>query len=1376
MHVGKRSNSGEVLAGVEPNRQQDAEGSGVVTISSLTAADDFDDPFLVQVKFGDKTADALVDSGCSIIGVIDYRLLKHIDAEPLALAHPRPIRDFKGRSAPPIVKKVVLPMQVNNHWEPMAVFYITDLGSPTIILGRPWLRRHGVKVDFANSQISFGKCDHDMQPNTPRRCQAPQPQQAEETPFVPVAGTVKILQRPQRQRIIDPDLDRSGNRLESTKRVAHKESQSRVATDAVDWPKQSKEAENVKRVGHPEYKQASKGAAQEKSATEKRKERRHRQYDKEARIHAIGAAPFQLLANKHHHQVFAISMKDITDELNKRKEAENAAANLDELIPPEFHEFKSVFDRQAAKELSPHRTWDHKIELLEGSKLPRTEQLRRMVPEELEVLKEWLEENLEKGWITPSSFEFASPILFVRKPNGGLRVCVDYRKLNEITKKSKYPLPLITETIARVCKAKIFSKFDIIAAFNRLRMHQDSENLTTFATRYGTYKFRVMPFGLCGGPGSYQQWMNDNFMDLADFMSIYLDDILVFSKNRKEHTQHVQQVLQRLKELGIEADILKSEFYVTRTKYLGVILDAEDSSLQMDPAKVKVVKEWPKPVKGENKAAGSAADIRGVRQFIGFIGFYRRFIKNFAKLARPLYNLFKNDSLGLWTEACDASFQQLKNEVSSDTVMRHFDPGLPTVVECDSSDHSVGGILSQMVDGAARPVAFFSTTMAPAERNYAIYDKELLAVIRCFEEWRPELLSAEDTVKVLTDHKALEYFMTTKQLTRRQARWAEFLSQFRFQVTYRAGLANEKADMLTRLPNNAIPRSKADPHLQQTLLPPKNVSPELREHLAIRAISTATPMIEQIRKANKEDNAFDEIRAHISAKKNAATLYGWKTQDCTSEDEVLYYKRKLAVPLSVTVRVLDTIHAGKETGHPGLFKMLALLKQNDLGIPKAVVAKYLKNCHICNKVKVVKQLPEGPLQPLAIPEKPWNDISIDFVTGLKDDDAILVVIDRLSKERHYIESKKTATAEDTAKLMIEFVWKYHGLPSTIISDRGPQFVSQLWKHWCQRLGVKAKLSTAYHPETDGQTENANAFMEQYLKAFVDHFQDNYKELLPMAEFSANALVNESTKLSPFMMSRGMQPRMSFQEPTPEMAGPARLRIQQKRANEIADQMEKVWNFAKQHLAAAQERMKKNADRSRRPISIAVGDLVWLNMKNLKTDRPLPKLDNRFEGPFEVLEQKGSAFRLKLPPSMECHDTFHVSLLKKADNDPLPGQEFSEPGPIIVAPDEQEPEWEVDQVLDVKRSRGTALKVKCRWVGYPDDVTWHPINNFMNCKELLQEFYIKHPNKPRPSWLPNTSADPTTTNHTDAIGVFEIDDNNIEYSAVEDDCALERGVV
>jgi len=524
-------------------------------------------------------------------------------------------------------------------------------------------------------------------------------------------------------------------------------------------------------------------------------------------ITIIGAAAYSLLAKRPNHHIFAASVADIEKALEPKKEVDPLT-----ILPEEYHKFIDVFSRKESDILPPHRPYDHKITLKDSSSLPFS-RLYPMSRDELLVLRKYLQENLNKGFIKASSSPVASPVLFVKKPNGGLRLCVDYRALNALTVKNQYPLPLIRETLDRLAKAKYFTKLDVIAAFNRIRMAEGDEYLTAFRTRYGLFEYNVMPFGLTGAPSTFQHYINDSLREYLDiFCTAYLDDVLIYSNSLSEHKDHVRKVLIRLRQAGLQIDIEKCEFHTQETRYLGLIISTE--GIKMDPKKIATVKAWPKP-----------KNLKDIQAFLGFANFYRRFIMGFSAIVKPLTALTKKGTPFIWTKGCQDAFQTLKERFISAPILKWFDPDKRIIVETDSSDYVSGGILSQPDDdNILHPVAYFSRKHSNEECNYEIYDKELLAIIRAFEEWRPELEGAKYPITVITDHKNLEYFMSTKLLNRRQARWSEFLSRFDFKITYRPGKQGIKADSLTRRSED-LPRGGDQRliHQSQVVLKPKNL-------------------------------------------------------------------------------------------------------------------------------------------------------------------------------------------------------------------------------------------------------------------------------------------------------------------------------------------------------------------------------------------------------------------------------------------------------------------------------------------------------------------------------------------------------------------------
>ena len=1042
-------------------------------------------------------------------------------------------------------------------------------------------------------------------------------------------------------------------------------------------------------------------------------------------ISMIGAAPFNTLVQRASYaknmEIFSISIRDIEKALAPKSTTDPAKK-----LPTEYHDFLDVFSRADSDILPPHRPYDHKIPLMD-EKTPPWGPLYSMSQDELKVLKKYLEENLSKGFIRASSSPAASPVLFARKPGGGLRFCVDYRQLNAMTIKNRYPLPLIKETLERVCKAKIYSKIDIIAAFNRLRMQQGEEWKTAFRTRYGLYEYLVMPFGLANAPSSFQNFINDILHGMLDeFCTAYIDDILIYSNSKKEHQSHVRKVLAALQKAGLQADIDKCEFHVTKISYLGLIISTE--GIRMDPKKVEAVQNWETPT-----------CVKDVQAFIGFANFYRRFIRAFSEVVRPMIATVKKNTTFHWTSECQKSFELLKERFTTAPVLAHFDFEKECILETDSSDNVSAGVLSQYGDdGLLHPVAFFSRKHSPQEINYEIYDKELLAIIKSFEEWRPMLEGAGLPVKILTDHRNLQYFMSTKQLSRRQARWSEFLSRFNFVIHYRPGKLGAKPDALTRRSGD-LPK-EGDGRLQQmvqTVLKPHNLDSAVRKDLVAAPLViegeenlddlTLEQLIDRGYEQDPLPNRVLQLLADGANYSKDLTI-----ADCANVDGRLHYRDRLYVPNYhvLQLRLCRLHHDSPHAGHLGIGNTYELLHRNYYWPNmQGFVKKYVRHCDTCKRSKGSRFKKQGVLQPLAVPDQRWQDISIDFVTGIptvKGANAICNIVDRLSKERHHIATDKEIDAERLAELFVHHVWKLHGLPRSIISDRGTQFVNDFWKFLCKRLGISVRLSTAWHPETDGQTERLNGVMEQYLRAYVNYLQDDWPDWLPLAEFTGNNTKSETTKVSPFFANKGFHPRMGF-----EPAEPPPSNIKEVNADAFATRMEEIQKILRDNMLIAQADHERHANQHRGPApQYKVGDLVWLDTRNLFTKRPSRKLENRHAGKYRVKRIiSNHAVELDLPNDLRVHPVFHVNLLEPAaTDDPHPGH-VQPPGPPIEV--DGETEYEVTAIVDSRLfGRNKKLQYRVQWTGY-SELNWEDAPNITNATDLLHEFHSRYPNKPGP---------------------------------------------
>jgi transposase InsO family protein len=980
----------------------------------------------------------------------------------------------------------------------------------------------------------------------------------------------------------------------------------------------------------------------------------------------------------------------------------------DTKIPDKYLDYADVFSKKSADILPQHRPYDHAIDLEPGSH-PPFGPLYSLSEVELKALREWLEENLGKGFIRVSTSPAGAPILFIKKKDGSLRLCVDYRGLNKITIKDRTPLPLIGESIDRLRKARVFTKIDLRGAYNLVRIKEGDEWKTAFRTRYGHFETLVMPFGLTNAPATFQRFMYDVFRDLLDnFVVIYLDDILVYSDNPDRHGDHVRQVLERLRQHKLYAKAEKCEFDKDRCEFLGYIIS--ESGVHMDNNKIKAVLEWPQPT-----------TIRQLQAFLGFANFYRRFISRFSRICAPMTRLLKKDTPFKFGPDQQQAFDTLKDAFRSAPVLGHFDPTKPIHLETDASDFAIAGILSQTGDdGFLHPIAFHSRKMVPAECNYEIYDKELLAIVDSFKIWRHYLEGNPHPIEIFCDHKNLEYFQTSKILSRRQVRWSLLLNAYKYTFHFRPGKRNTKADSFTRRPDYSEGgNAQASKELPQTLLRPLQAAPIQVEEQDIatrikdgyRTDPDLKPLLPYLHnpRRNRPRELFSRLK-HFELDNDGLVLY----------DGLVYIPKDDHLKATI----LAQHHDHPTAGHFGRRKTTELLSRNYFW-PNftTFIRDYIRTCDTCQRTKPSRHKPYGPLQPLPIPERPWSSISLDHITDLPPSngyDSILVVVCRLTKMAHFIPCLSTDTSEDFAHLFEKNIHRLHGLPKDIVSDRGTLFTSNFWRDVCQQLDITRNLSTAFHPQSDGQTERVNAIVEQYLRAYSDYLQTNWASMLSLAEFAYNNTISASTGMTPFYANFGYHPR--FHATLKDVPTPA--------ARDHIRHIHDTHAMCRRRLQEAQERYKKFADHHRNPLpDFKEGDPVMLKRTNIRTDRPSDKLDHKHLGPFRIEKKVGrAAYRLVLPATMKIHPTFHASLLEPYHANTLPTRVHTPPPPPIVD-DNGDEQWEVSKILRSRIQRGK-FQYLVHWTGYgPEDRSWVDANDFDDLDDLVVEFHRTHPQAP-----------------------------------------------
>uniref|UniRef100_A0A803SMA6 Gypsy retrotransposon integrase-like protein 1 n=1 Tax=Anolis carolinensis TaxID=28377 RepID=A0A803SMA6_ANOCA len=661
-------------------------------------------------------------------------------------------------------------------------------------------------------------------------------------------------------------------------------------------------------------------------------------------------------------------------------------------VPAEYGEFSDVFCKKEADKLPPHRPYDCAIKLAEGARLPAGRLYALTVPER-QALREFLDENLAKGFIRPSSSPTAAPVFFVAKKTGDLRLVCDYRILNKYTIRDRYPLPLISELLSRVQGAKVFTKLDLRGAYNLIRIWEGDEWKTAFNTCFGCHEFRVMPFGLCNAPAVFQRFINDVFRDLIDqfvviylddififskdekehrqhvkqvlhrlranglfakaskcvfhvfrdlidqFVVIYLDDILIFSKDEKEHRQHVKQVLHRLRANGLFAKASKCVFHVPEVEFLGHVVSGRE--LKMDPHKVDAVNSWQ-----ELKTK------KDVQRFLGFANYYREFIPNFAKLTVPLTQLLRKKQPFVWGREAHDAFLQLKSSFQSDNILTHPDVDKPFVVEADASSYALGAVLSQKdSSGTLRPCGFYSRQLTPFEQNYTIWEKELLAIKVAFEVWRHWLEGARHQIVVRSDHKNLEHLQTAKKLNQRQIRWALFFSRFNFKVQFVEGKANLRADALSRKPEFKTNEQV----VCQTILPTASLC----------VVDNELGLHDQIIEAQREDVWTQEQLMLLSAGNRTILPH---LQD---QNGVLVRRGQVYVPVgALRLEVIRAHHDEPMAGHFGRFKTVQLITRS-YWWPKMRqdILRFCDSCAVCQQSKTPVGRPRGLLSSLPVPER-----------------------------------------------------------------------------------------------------------------------------------------------------------------------------------------------------------------------------------------------------------------------------------------------------------------------------------------------------------------------------------------------------------------------
>ncbi|KAJ1121322.1 hypothetical protein NDU88_009435 [Pleurodeles waltl] len=859
-----------------------------------------------------------------------------------------------------------------------------------------------------------------------------------------------------------------------------------------------------------------------------------------------------------------------------------------------------------------------------------------LTDQEKKVLREYLDDNLHNGLIAPSNSPAGAPLFFVPKKTKDLRPCVDFRELNRITIKDRYPLPLIRDIPDAIQGAKIFTKLDLRGAYHLLWIKEGDEWKTAFRTPFGHYEYRVMPFGVTNAPSVFQRFMDSVFSDvLNQYVVIYLDDILIYSRDPEHHVDHVLQVLERLKKNQLFCKPEKCEFHKSEVRYLGFCINQH--GISMDPDKVSAILDWPSPT-----------SIKETQCFLGLSNFYRQFIQNFAHLQSFITQTIKKENLKkgfIWTKEAEHAFQELKTAFTQAPVLRHPDNTKKCIVVTDASDRAIGAVLLQKQDndGLEHPIFYLSHILSEAERNYSVLERELLALKVACKEWRHFLMGSREPFEARTDHRNLQCLRSFQCRNSRQARWAFFFSQYDFVITYIPGSQNLVADALSR----------RYPDIAQ------NSSPHLIE--SSRIIGATQSFQERIQSEYQFLSAseWDKVTPFLQKK-----------------DNYFYHQHALFLPTKkVQTEALQMCHDSPIASHRGIRKTQELL-QRYFWWPslKTDTETYVSACPVCAQTKTPRTKVAGLLRPLPVPSAPWCTLSTDFICSLptsSGNQVIMVTVDSFTKMAHFSALKKLPTAPEMSRIFLRDIFRLHGLPLEVISDRGPQYVSRFWRAFCAFFNIEISLSSGFHPQTNGQTERVNQELQQYLRCYCNATQSNWSEYLALAEFSYNNTIHSATKTTPFYCTYGFHPRTFTTVSRTSSSVPA--------VTSFSRQIRRIQGLLHTTLLASKQAMKRKADRYRQAAPLyQVGHKVWLSSRFLPSRFSTNKFKPRFYAPFRISHILNPVVvRLRLPHTWRVHPVFHVSQLKPFVPDPYHRQ-FQCPPPLSI---NGQPEYEVQEICD-----------------------------------------------------------------------------------------------
>ena len=911
-----------------------------------------------------------------------------------------------------------------------------------------------------------------------------------------------------------------------------------------------------------------------------------------------------------------------------------------------------------------------------GHASPIRQPVRRLSLPAKEKVKKLLEEMLQKNVISPSTSPWASPIVLVHKKDGSTRFCVDYRKVNCLTRKDAYPIPKIDETLDTLAGAKLFSTLDLRSGYWQVQVNPEHQDKTAFCTPKGLFEFNVMPFGLCNAPATFQRLMDSVLAGLHwKTCLVYIDDIIVVGKSFDEYLCNLQAVLERLRRAGLKLHPRKCQLLRHKVTYLGHVVSAQ--GIAPDPDKTDKVNHWPTPQSAKE-----------VQQFLGLANYYRRFIKDFASLAKPLHRLTEKGREFTWAQESDQAFNTLKQKLTSAPVLALPNWSKPFLLDTDASETGIGAVLSQVQDdGSECVMAYASRLLSKQEHNYCVTRKELLAVVTFLQHFRPYLIGSSFTIR--TDHSVLTWLQNFKQPEGQLAMWLEKLQEFQFTIVHRPGRAHANADALSRQPVRHCSK-----------MCPDSSSP------AVNAVTTSvigySPA--ELQQAQAEDHVIGKLlrskqangRPSVTQSTGESLEYRRLVQQWDQlliQDGLLWRIfaqpqesaswKQLVVPQKFRTDILKHLHEGITGGHLGQDKTLHKLKErfywpghyND-------VRDWCQTCGACAKRKSPPTSGRAPMQTITA-GYPTQVMAVDLLGPLLESNNgnsyVVVVGDYYSKWMEALPVPNQEAPTVAEKLIDEVLLRFSP-PEQLHTDQGRQFESVLIAEVCKLLQIQKTKTTPYHPQCDGLVERFNRTLLNMLATCAEGHPFDWEQQLKKVCMAYNTSVQSSTGFTPFYLMFGRQARLPVdiiygtgapeEESTDVGTYVASLKRRMSEAFEIVRR-----NVSKHHQHQKTLYDEKLHGKPYRP-----GDWVWLHSPVIPRGS-CRKLHRPWKGPYTIVKKiSDSTYRVQHLQKRKDRQVVHFNRLKpcpkniRLENAETPTDQTT---PIPLAPTDTDPAEDIE---------------------------------------------------------------------------------------------------